>query len=152
MAKPNDMRIGDAERDAVASALHEHFAAGRLNRDELDERLGAALGAKTQGDLKAIVDDLPGPNGLPEPAKRRHVHHPHHGYEGYAGYATHYGQVTPRHHRRGPFPAFPLLLVAFLIVTVTAGAGTGLLVVLQTAMLIWIIKAILLAARARRTR
>lgn len=54
------LRIGDAERDAVTSALHEHFAQGRLDRDELEERLNATLSAKTFGDLEAITADLPG--------------------------------------------------------------------------------------------
>ncbi|MCO5970584.1 DUF1707 SHOCT-like domain-containing protein [Actinoallomurus soli] len=55
-----ELRIGDAERDAVASALHEHFAQGRLDREELDERLSAALAAKTVGDLRQVTRDLPG--------------------------------------------------------------------------------------------
>jgi hypothetical protein len=59
MDGPEHLRIGDAERDAVTSALHEHFAQGRLTRDELDERLSATLSAKTVGDLRPITHDLP---------------------------------------------------------------------------------------------
>lgn len=55
----SELRVGDAERDAVASALHEHFAQGRLDREELDERLSAALAAKTVGDLREVIRDLP---------------------------------------------------------------------------------------------
>ncbi|MEV5748804.1 DUF1707 domain-containing protein [Actinoallomurus sp. NPDC052308] len=55
----SELRIGDAERDAVASALHEHFAQGRLDREELDERLSATLAAKTVGDLRQVARDLP---------------------------------------------------------------------------------------------
>jgi hypothetical protein len=55
-----DLRVGDAERDAVASALHEHFAQGRLDREELEERLSVALSAKTVGDLREVTRDLPG--------------------------------------------------------------------------------------------
>ncbi|MFB9838987.1 DUF1707 SHOCT-like domain-containing protein, partial [Actinoallomurus acaciae] len=55
------LRVGDAERDEVTTALHEHFAQGRLTREELDERLTAALSARTVGDLRAITRDLPGP-------------------------------------------------------------------------------------------
>src|SRR5690348_6779563 len=54
-----ELRIGDAERDAVAAALHEHYAQGRLDREELDERLSAALSAKTVGDLRQVTRDLP---------------------------------------------------------------------------------------------
>jgi Domain of unknown function (DUF1707) len=55
-----ELRVGDAERDEVTAALHEHFAQGRLTRDELDERLTATLSAKTVGDLRAVTRDLPG--------------------------------------------------------------------------------------------
>jgi hypothetical protein len=33
-------RASDAEREQTAAALREHFAAGRLSAEELDERLG----------------------------------------------------------------------------------------------------------------
>ena len=33
------LRIGDAEREAAAQALGEHYAVGRLTRDEYDESL-----------------------------------------------------------------------------------------------------------------
>ncbi|TMR35935.1 DUF1707 SHOCT-like domain-containing protein, partial [Actinomadura geliboluensis] len=69
MARHDEIRVGDAERDAVMVALHDHFAAGRLDRGELDERLDTALTAKTRGDLRTLVEDLPAPTGLPEPEK-----------------------------------------------------------------------------------
>lgn len=52
-------RIGDAERDVIVGALHTHFAAGRLNAPELDERIAAALAARTVDDLCRAVHDLP---------------------------------------------------------------------------------------------
>jgi Domain of unknown function (DUF1707) len=54
-----EMRVSDAEREAAASELREHFASGRLNQDELDERLTAVFAAKTRGDLQALFTDLP---------------------------------------------------------------------------------------------
>jgi hypothetical protein len=54
-----DLRIGDAERDAAMSALREHFAAGRLTFDELTDRIDGALTAKTQGQIDALMADLP---------------------------------------------------------------------------------------------
>jgi hypothetical protein len=39
--------------------LREHFASGRLNQDELDERLASAFAARTRGDLNALFTDLP---------------------------------------------------------------------------------------------
>jgi len=53
------VRIGDAERDAAAAALGEHFASGRLTRDEFDERLERAWAAKTAVDLDPLFVDLP---------------------------------------------------------------------------------------------
>jgi hypothetical protein len=53
------LRAGDADRDRVAEQLREHFAAGRLTEDELQERLEAAYSARTFGDLKPILADLP---------------------------------------------------------------------------------------------
>jgi hypothetical protein len=52
-------RIGDAERDVVVAALHEHFSAGRLDREEIETRISLALGAKTVGELRRLVMDLP---------------------------------------------------------------------------------------------
>ncbi|MEC3894268.1 DUF1707 SHOCT-like domain-containing protein [Nocardiopsis sp. LDBS1602] len=59
---PNDMsrmRISDAERDQVAEILREAAGEGRLDLDELDERLNAVYAAKTYADLEPIVADLP---------------------------------------------------------------------------------------------
>lgn len=54
-----DTRIGDAERDQVISELGAHFAAGRLDADEYDDRSSAAIAAKTHGDLSACMKNLP---------------------------------------------------------------------------------------------
>jgi Domain of unknown function (DUF1707) len=62
---PHVMRIGDAERDAAAADLGEHFTAGRLSLEELHERLEAVFAAKTFGQLARIMSDLPGPGRLP---------------------------------------------------------------------------------------
>ncbi|HEY0935240.1 MAG TPA: DUF1707 domain-containing protein [Trebonia sp.] len=59
------MRIGDAERDAAAADLGEHYAAGRLSLGELNERLDAVFTARTLGQLTRIMADLPGSGWLP---------------------------------------------------------------------------------------
>jgi Domain of unknown function (DUF1707) len=64
-----DLRIGDAERDATIAALREHFAAGRLTLDELTERIDGALAAKTQGQIDALIADLPRLRGQCPPAR-----------------------------------------------------------------------------------
>ena len=53
------VRAGDADRDAAAAALGEHFAQGRLTLDELDVRLDATLTATTHGELSLAAWDLP---------------------------------------------------------------------------------------------
>ena len=59
MASGYDMRVGDAERDAAANELREHFATGRLTQDELNERLDRTFAAKTRADLRGLFTDLP---------------------------------------------------------------------------------------------
>ena len=61
--KPNDIaaqRAGDADREAVAERLRIAAGEGRIEPWELEERLGQAYGAKTYGELAALVADLPG--------------------------------------------------------------------------------------------
>lgn len=53
------VRVGDAERDEALDKLGDHFAAGRLTREELDERTGKAMGARFDSDLEALFRDLP---------------------------------------------------------------------------------------------
>lgn len=59
MAMPSGLRIGDAEREAAAASLREHFALGRLTMEEFQQRLDAALTAKTDRDLARLTSDLP---------------------------------------------------------------------------------------------
>lgn len=51
-------RVSDAEREKVAERIRAAAADGRLGLDELDDRLGSALAARTRGDLDAVVADL----------------------------------------------------------------------------------------------
>ncbi len=72
---PPTVRIGTADRERAAAALGDHFAAGRLDVDEYDERVSRAYTAKTSGDLAVLFDDLPRPRPAPPiakpPARRR---------------------------------------------------------------------------------
>ena len=54
------IRVSDAERAEVADKLAQHFAEGRLDQAEYDERVGRAMSAKTRADLNGLFDDLPG--------------------------------------------------------------------------------------------
>jgi Domain of unknown function (DUF1707) len=53
------MRVSDAERQDVTDRLAEHFASGRLDQAEFDDRVGRAMGAKTRADLSGLFADLP---------------------------------------------------------------------------------------------
>ncbi|HCU92951.1 MAG TPA: hypothetical protein DHU96_09515 [Actinobacteria bacterium] len=64
------IRVSDADRDRVTARLRDHFAEGRLTHSELDERITAALNAKTVGDLRRLMADLPGPIPVPQAAQR----------------------------------------------------------------------------------
>lgn len=57
------LRIGDRDRDITAQALAEHYAAGRLTRDELDHRTNVVLRARTRLDLREVLADLPALDG-----------------------------------------------------------------------------------------
>ena len=53
------LRAADADRDAMLTQLSEHFGAGRLTAEELDERSGQVLSARTIGELDELMCDLP---------------------------------------------------------------------------------------------
>ena len=54
-----DLRVSDADRHAVAEILREAAGEGRLDIDELEERLEETYKAKTYADLEPITQDLP---------------------------------------------------------------------------------------------
>jgi hypothetical protein len=65
------LRVSDADRHRVAEILREAAGEGRIDLDELDERLEATYAAKTYADLVPITIDLPAhePTTLPVPKR-----------------------------------------------------------------------------------
>jgi hypothetical protein len=64
------LRASDAERERVAEALRRHHLDGRLDTEELQERLERAYSARTTGELVPLLSDLPaerGPGRAPRP-------------------------------------------------------------------------------------
>lgn len=53
------LRASDADRDHVAALLGQALAEGRLNAEEHAERLESVYSAKTLGELRPLVADLP---------------------------------------------------------------------------------------------
>jgi len=62
-----DLRVSQAERDEVAATLGRHYADGRLSVGEYEERVAAALEARTGRDFDALLADLPAPAPAPTP-------------------------------------------------------------------------------------
>jgi hypothetical protein len=70
---PSQMRISDADRQRVADVLRDAAGEGRIDLDELEERLELTWQAKTYGELVPITLDLQatGPVTPPAPAPAR---------------------------------------------------------------------------------
>lgn len=109
-------RIGDREREAAATALGEHFAAGRITREEYDERAEVVWAARFNSDLVPVFADLPPVRGAaPRPS----------------GTAPARQAPATGHPGRGGlrFPFVPVLLVV-LGVALLADVGWPLFVLL----------------------
>jgi hypothetical protein len=132
------IRVSDAERNSVAELLGQHYADGRLDQAEFDERINRTMAAKTRGDLAGLFDDLPeggpagagpaGPGGLGDPAVP---------YRG------------PR-RRGGIVRALLLLLVVFICANFAWHAFTSLFFIQPLVWAFVIVVAILLLNRSRR--
>ncbi len=117
MAPSDSLRVGDAEREAVAAELREHYAQGRLSMEDFNQRLDAAYAARTRGDLDKLISDLPHakPAGTPLPApppgSLRRGHGPHFVPPG-AGF----GSGERRHAGFGRFTTLLAALASLVIV------------------------------------
>lgn len=97
-----DLRVGDVDRARVTTLLAEHYASGRLDLSELDERSTLALAAVRRHELDALLADLPELAGA--------------------------GRATPvASSSRGVRPRVPVVLLAVLaVVLVVATQGAAL--------------------------
>jgi hypothetical protein len=106
------VRASDVERENALRALAAHFADGRLDRAEFDERADAALAARMQSQLHALFADLPGP--APVPAAPPDV-------------GASPASAALRQVRRGVavsgFPLLPLVPVLFVLAVAAAVHG-----------------------------
>jgi uncharacterized protein DUF1707 len=94
------MRASDADRERVAAILRRHYEAGRLDDHDLERRLTRALAARTLGQLREQVSDLP----APPPS---------------VGVRVRYGARALRH------PAAIVVGLFFLLALIGAVAGQG---------------------------
>ena len=97
------MRVSDSERERVAQFLREQALEGRLDHEELEERIGGAYHAKTAGELQDLIEDLPHRRVAAAPARR----------------------PAPRHRRNGPHPLAiaGMCLLALLVLPTLAAGG-----------------------------
>jgi len=133
------MRISDADREHVTARLREHFAAGRLTSEELEERITSTLNAKTYGDLRRVMVDLPEPAPV--------------GPQGS-------GPMPPPHWTGGPIYAYrrgprllPLALLVLFAALVLPPVGFVFFAFLKVILVIWLVTCIaglFAAARFRR--
>jgi Domain of unknown function (DUF1707) len=133
--RDDQIRASDADRERVIARLRDHFAEGRLTRDELDERITAALNAKTFGDLRVLMADLPEP--APALAQARTLPR---------------AMAGPVFVRRGP-RLLPLAMLFLLVATLGSGGGFVLLAVFQAFLAFSLLAgmvALFAAARFRR--
>jgi hypothetical protein len=110
MARSSSLRASDADRDAVAERLRQAAVEGRLDADELEQRLHTALRARTYGDLDRLLRDLPA-----KPVKWE----------------------RPQRMAVGPAAGFALLMVARTMVALTVLAVVGFVAVMTAAW--WIV-------------
>lgn len=68
MVDDGELRVSDAEREEVADRLREAAGDGRLDTEELEERLTAVYGSRTRRELTAATADLPRPPAVVPPA------------------------------------------------------------------------------------
>jgi hypothetical protein len=73
--KADDVRASDAEREEIITALRTHAGDGRLDVEELDQRIEAAYAAKTRRELVALTNDLPRAPRAPRDERREFVEH-----------------------------------------------------------------------------
>jgi len=130
------MRVSDADRERVTARLREHFAEGRLSSEEVDERITAALSAKTFGDLRRVMADLPEP--APDLAQVPQS----------ASWAARRGAVA----WRGP-RILPLAIIVLIAALVIPGAGWLFVAFLKVVLVLWLVAClagVFAAARFRR--
>jgi hypothetical protein len=134
------IRVSDADRERITGRLREHFAEGRLTSDELDERVSAALNAKTFADLRPLMADLPEP--VPAPPR-----------------AAHPRPASPPPwvaYRRGPRLMPLLMLVALVALVAPAGGGWLVLGLFKVVLMVWLVGCLVgafaLAGWRRRVR
>lgn len=99
------VRIADSDRERAMADLAMHYADGRLDHEEYDERLDAIWTARTRADLAVLFSDLPRPQATYPPARA----------------------PQPSSGRRKRLPLLPVLAL-LIVLSVIVGAPLWLLI------------------------
>ena len=116
------LRAGDADRERTADELRRAHGDGRIDSDELAERIGRCYEARTFGDLERLTSDLVAPERRGSPQRFDRGGHRHRLRIALAAIAALWllsvaSGVAAGHAHPHP-PVFPILLVlafAFLV-------------------------------------
>jgi hypothetical protein len=122
-------RAGDAERERAVGSLRHHYLRGRIDADEFARRVERVVKARTKGDLRVALQDLPRFGDVVERAgaTARVV-----GYV--AGFAAIWAVAS-------------LFLLVTLVVLALAGAGGSELLLVPLA---WVLLSVVLVVTGRR--
>jgi uncharacterized protein DUF1707 len=113
------LRASDADRERTAAALRRHHLDGRIDTDELQERIERCFAARTLDDLAALTADLPG-----DEARRRPAAPPRAARSGgvpavaivaLLALAFLASVAAARHGHPGPFPILAIVLLFRLL-------------------------------------
>lgn len=133
MASDHMIRASDQDRDVVVAALRDAYTAGRLTLEEFDERMSAACGSRTWGELRKLTQDLPVQpilgsdvpgRSLPPTAPAQHPPRPG-------------GPLPPAARHRHPVGFFPL--VALWIVLALASQSPHAIIAPTIALVIMLV-------------
>jgi DUF1707 SHOCT-like domain len=133
------IRISDSDRDRVTARLRDHYAEGRLTPDELDERVTATLNAKTFGDLRQVMKDLPQSPAPPHAEQPTPAVPPGAGPRGPMPPWAGPGQWAPWAMRRRRVRILPLILLLVLVVVLVPGAGFVFSLVFKMILVFWLV-------------
>jgi hypothetical protein len=126
---PKRIRASDAERDKIITALHEHYAQGRLDFDELSARLDQVGSSQTRGELERVLHDLPVPSGLlddPLPPVRPMPSMPKQSFRERTGLST--------------WQIVGLVVAAMIILPIVGRIVQGLMPILIIGVVIWLVQ------------
>jgi len=126
------LRVSDTDRDQAIAELSEHFQAGRLSKEEFEERTGQALQARTGKDLAILFADLP----------RNHAPG-----SNAAGGLARSDRRGPVGRYRAPIPRIAVVACAIVVAVLVSGGGHYVLALTPIVALLVVARCLVLLRR-----